>query len=250
MWFLGNGSEYGENLPAAATVFRGVAKINSHEPCYKCGGSGQYPSALYNGVCFGCGGCGKRHIIVRAYTPEALQKLKARQAALAAKKEAKRAAIQAERQAAVVAAAAEFEASNPGFIALIGASNNEILQGMVEGFNKWGKLSEKQVAFAKNILEEEAIKAKKLNEFVGYTGKKIVLELVVSHVYHGSGHFGSFTYLGFEDAEGRAFIWKTSGRLGYKRGERVEVKAKIKEHEVYNGVNQTVLSHCKITPVE
>lgn len=54
--------------------------------CPRCGGLGDYVKGINYGICFLCGGSGKRNYTYKEYTPEHEAKLEARRQAKAAKK--------------------------------------------------------------------------------------------------------------------------------------------------------------------
>jgi hypothetical protein len=63
------------------------------------------------------------------------------------------------------------------------------------------------------------------------------------------GQFGDKVLHTFEDGQGNAAVWFSSGRA-LKIGKTYEIKATVKEHGEYNGIKQTVLSRCKEAEVE
>lgn len=247
MWFYQNGTEYKGTALLGGGPVRIISEVGQ---CPRCGGSGAYPSSLYNGVCFECNGHGKVKQAIRVYTTEGLEKYQARKAARIAKVEAKRAARIAARLAEVKARAEHFEATHPGLIeALRKIENNRVAAGYVAHFEREGILYEYQIEAAQALLEKAAKEAANLNEHFGQVGEKIELVLTLTHTYHGQGHFGAFSYVNFEDAQGRAFIWKASTHVSAEKGQ-LKVKGTIKEHSEYQGRKQTVLSRCKISEVK
>lgn len=60
------------------------------------------------------------------------------------------------------------------------------------------------------------------------------------------------------DAEGNCYVWKTTGWLevetddGFilaKPGDKVSMRATVKEHGEYHGIKQTVLTRCKVSEI-
>ena len=54
----------------------------------------------------------------------------------------------------------------------------------------------------------------------------------------------------FVDEHGNILIWNTGSWKTLQEGKRYNLKGKIKEHNTYNGENQTILTRCTITKVE
>jgi hypothetical protein len=68
----------------------------------------------------------------------------------------------------------------------------------------------------------------------------------------------------FADAEGNCYIWKTGSPLGMyvdkeqdgwldwipaTHGDKIQLKATVKDHKEYKGIKQTVLTRCKVTKI-
>lgn len=112
-----------------------------------------------------------------------------------------------------------------------------------------------------------------MSKHVGNIGDKITVEVKLVHEfqytdyrfsYYGKDHF---TYI-MEDADGNAFVWKTTNMLGMDvlkeerneskyytfegvhKGDTCTIKGTVKEHSEYKGVQQTVLTRCKVTAIE
>lgn len=114
--------------------------------------------------------------------------------------------------------------------------------------------------FSKKIeaAEKELAKNDSTSEWFGEVGKRYDLELTYtgSHCWEASfGYHDSIQYLHkFRDEAGNEYAWKTGSSLGYysdtyrpvKEGEKVILKATVKEHGEYKGTKQTVLTRCKI----
>ena len=100
-------------------------------------------------------------------------------------------------------------------------------------------------------------------EYVGEIGKRIELELtlmgvcsyeVPSHSYYREAD--TMLVYKFEDENGNALVWKTGTGLravnedGYyihfAKGDKIKVKATVKDHKVYKNKKQTVISRVKV----
>ena len=205
--------------------------------CWKCNGSGTYEWGAcingcysYSGVCYACGGTGVVVEKTKEYTPEHAAKLEAQRAKRQAKKDA-------ERSEAEAKAAAD--------------------------------KAEREKAQAQREAEWAAEKAK--SAYIGSAGEK--LDVVVTLAFETSFEVPSFrgygtvemTVYGFKDEAGNIFIWKTGGFLSIEhkvfkkngtdyfienefahKGDRIRIKATIKEHAEYKGTKQTVLTRVKM----
>ena len=199
--------------------------------CWKCGGSGVYEwgaiingCCSYAGECYACGGTGVVITKTKEYTPEHAAKLEAAREKRQAKREAEAAQKEAERQAAI---------------------------------------DEYKRAQAQKEAEWAAERAK--SEYVGSVGDK--LDVVVTLAFETTFEVPSFrgygtaemTVYGFKDESGNILIWKTGGCLyiehqvkGFieneyaRKGDKIRIKASIKDHSEYKGTKQTVLTRVKL----
>ena len=205
--------------------------------CYKCNGTGiykwygyHYNGAVseYEGVCYDCNGTGKQTIKTKEYTPEHQAKLNAKREAEIAKKQA--------------------------------------------------EIKAQQEAEAKKQAEYEAkIKAEKAkSEYIGKAGDKI--DMVVTVAFESSYEIPSFrgygmtevSVYGLKDEEGNLMVWKTStGFLMIEKkicnpndpteyryenefahkGDKIRIKATIKEHTEYKEQKQTILTRVKVLEI-
>jgi ribosomal protein L36 len=86
------------------------------------------------------------------------------------------------------------------------------------------------------------------SDFVGQIKERIKgLELVLEKIiFLGYGAFGS-TYLHLmKDETGNVFSWITGNKMEVDEGSNIKIDASVKEHKVYNGVKQTVLTRAKM----
>lgn len=206
-------------------------------PCAKCKRTGKVIWNFMDGVCFDCNGKGWYYEEEREYSPKE-----------AAKREAKLAKERAVWEACE-AARAEQEAK---------------------------MAAEEARKEAERLAEIE----RNRGQFIGEVGDKIQLEVtLVSRFSFERPCYGApwktecvIGYV-FKTDDGNTLVWKTTGSLGYevevpwesedyfrrdsdKRkkwdwvspedGDRLTIKATIKEHYEYNNVNQTILTRVKI----
>ena len=113
-----------------------------------------------------------------------------------------------------------------------------------------------------------------MSKHIGNIGDKITAEVKLIHEfqytdykfnrYGGTDHF---TYI-MEDADGNAFVWKTTNIMGMNvlkeerneskyydfvavnKGDTCVLTGTVKEHTEYKGTPQTVLTRCKVTAIE
>lgn len=89
-------------------------------------------------------------------------------------------------------------------------------------------------------------------------GDKIETEVILKRFNWISGMYGDSTILNFEDIKGRSLHWFSSSidldpdsgknywtDTELKLGMNLKIKGTVKNHTVYNGVNQTQLLRCK-----
>lgn len=191
--------------------------------CWKCNGSGIYywgANGCYSGVCFACDGSGIITTNTKEYTPE---------------HEAKLAAQRARRQEKRRIKFEKFDADR-------------------------ARRQHEQEERDRKIAEEKA-----KSQYIGQVGDKI--DKVVTLVFIADYDVPSFrgygmttmSVYGFVDDDGNMLVWKTGGCLYIEhevkgfieneyahKGDRIHIKATIKDHSEYDGQKQTVLSRVKL----
>lgn len=88
----------------------------------------------------------------------------------------------------------------------------------------------------------------KESNFVGEVKGRLkdVSLLLEKIIYLGSGSFGpSYLHL-LKDVDGNAFSWITGNKVEAAEGTKVTVDATVKEHKIYKGTKQTVLTRAKV----
>lgn len=107
--------------------------------------------------------------------------------------------------------------------------------------------------FMVSKIEED--KEKREIEFLGNVGDKIEVEGTFKDFKMFNGYaYGTYTYLYFFKVNNSILMWKTTKYLAENRdesledliGKKVKIKAKIKEHNIYNDIKQTVITRAKI----
>lgn len=83
------------------------------------------------------------------------------------------------------------------------------------------------------------------SSYIGNKGEKITVKVVSCKCVTSWDSMYGTTYLyKFIDNAGNVLIWKTSTAIECNRV--VELTAKVKDHEEYNGVKQTIVYFCKV----
>lgn len=85
------------------------------------------------------------------------------------------------------------------------------------------------------------------SDFVGNLDEKIECVLKLQKICNFESQWGLTYIYNFLDDNENVFIWKTSKSLPeIEEGDNITISGKIKEHNKYNGIKQTVLTRCKI----
>lgn len=88
----------------------------------------------------------------------------------------------------------------------------------------------------------------KESNFVGEVKTRLKgLELMIEKIiYLGCGSFGpSYLHL-MKDGDGNVFSWITGNKIEKAEGENVRLDGTVKQHKIYNGTKQTVLTRAKV----
>lgn len=101
--------------------------------------------------------------------------------------------------------------------------------------------------------EAELKRAERLNslkgsQHLGKVGERLRdVALLLYGVYSFESAYGATTVYRFRDAQDNVVLWYASSNQELIIGDRVVLDGTIKKHDVYKGINQTVLSRCKVT---
>lgn len=143
--------------------------------------------------------------------------------------------------------------------------DNEDLTGYEDGFSWEFTVTLIREKENKKYLDSlTPIEAKKVSNYVGEVGERLDITLTLKREVSWESHFGyrtqtQYLYI-FNDDNGNVLTWKTSNLIcGYcektndlafaEVGDKVTMKATVKEQTIYEGVKQTVLTRCKIESV-
>ena len=224
-----------------------IAYLAQHEPetkiengraivtkiCWRCGGSGKFgPLQIENGDCFACTCQGlspvqKLRLKVLDHARDVRNKATAE-----ARKERKRAAGEANRSARALAAEAR----------------------KLEGQRRWceehghGPITFAELD-AKRAAEDEA-KASKMRH-IGTVGKREEFEVTFERFHRledirvGYQNISRWLLV-FADEDGNELVWFTSGGIGgAEKGDKIKIRATVKEHGEHSGKPQTVITRAK-----
>ena len=247
--------------------------------CERCGGLGGSDAWLYTGwTCYKCGGSGiGPEIITKEYTPEYEAKLAERRAKRAEVKRLELLAQSAEKNKEFFQAHGYNE--NGKTYVVLGNTYN-IKDQLKELGCKWCNLIgwhspvklegfetveidvddvyEKDYAdtYRWNYWKREETFSAKIKEatdalnretnpskHMGNVGDKIEVEVELIRRGSFESDFGTTYVYTFKDSEGNVLVWKTKN---YFEVTTCTVKGTIKEHSEYKGIQQTVLTRCKV----
>jgi hypothetical protein len=135
----------------------------------------------------------------------------------------------------------------------------DLIEKFATDLRECGGLSDKQTEIVRNAMnrqgqfnaERDAKLAEKraheaaTSNWIGTEGERREFELDIQWVKIFEGIYGTSYIHGLKDLGGNVVIYKGSNCLGEK-GERVRIKATIKEHSERDGVKQTVIARPKV----
>jgi len=100
---------------------------------------------------------------------------------------------------------------------------------------------------AAQVKREEALEAKRSkSSHVGEIGARIDITATITVVKAIDGFYGISYFTILEDSKGDVFKYVGSAELGAK-GDLITMKATVKDHTDYDGVNQTVINRPKLS---
>lgn len=98
--------------------------------------------------------------------------------------------------------------------------------------------------------EDEAAEAVKLSRHIGKIGERIELALIYSHGASFPGTFGTFFIQTFRTQDGATVVYKGTAPIRVDaKGDRLTIKATVKDHSKYGEVLQTIISRVKVLEV-
>lgn len=131
------------------------------------------------------------------------------------------------------------------------------LGSLAAAYDKYGKLSEKQVLAVRNSIEKsKARRAEWASEkaaldaqrtHLGVVGEKIDLVVTLRKAISIESQFGTSFIFIMEDAAKNLVIYKGNGSAFYdvQDGDTITIRATVKDHGVRDGVKQTIIQRPK-----
>lgn len=120
---------------------------------------------------------------------------------------------------------------------------------METGYVNWNYETGNEDLIKSKMPKEEG---KPESEFIGAVGDKFsqVVTFVRYFEYERNSYSGWGKELAriykFVDDSGNVLIWNTSSWKNLQEGTKYTIKAKVKEHNTYQGEKQTILTRCNI----
>jgi hypothetical protein len=112
-----------------------------------------------------------------------------------------------------------------------------------EGFRAYSVWHIVKAEWDKKTKETEAKNS--LNEYIGEVGAKIELTLTVHKYRLIESDYGSSIFVSSFDTDGRNVVFFDNKCRDYEIGQVINVTAKVKKHEEYNGRKQTTIYYVK-----
>ena len=103
--------------------------------------------------------------------------------------------------------------------------------------------------------EQEAYEAARRGHFFGEIGEKIEIPVTYKGCFSFDTMYGITTVYKFDTDDGAHLIWKTSADLGGNtfyvvEGDRITIRATIKNHKGWSGIDQTELTRLKVVSAD
>jgi hypothetical protein len=99
---------------------------------------------------------------------------------------------------------------------------------------------ERSTTYAKKKEKEQ-----EQSQYVGEIGKRSTYTCILCKVVEFEGAYGIKSMHKFVDNSGNIFVWFKSGESEMEIDNTYTIKATVKNHDEYQNVKQTILSHCK-----
>lgn len=91
-----------------------------------------------------------------------------------------------------------------------------------------------------NIQQE-----KKVSNWIGQEKEKIQIKVILKKIVGYATQYGWTNIYIFKDENNNTLTWKTTKETNFEEGDKLEIKATIKEHLEYNGEKQTSILRVK-----
>lgn len=102
-----------------------------------------------------------------------------------------------------------------------------------------------------SYLNEKADKQRKgkgiQSEYIGVIGNTITCDVTVRRMHQYDSSYGTCCMHSLETDTGNVIVWFAQNSARWLRiGGRYQITAKVKKHETYRSINQTIVSHFKV----
>jgi hypothetical protein len=134
---------------------------------------------------------------------------------------------------------------------LVKASQGDFFRSMNKSLEDWGRLTKGQENAVLKMIERAAVRIEEqknrlaeegaTKQWIGEIGVRQVFDLVIKFVACYEGDMGLFFVNVMEDDNGNCIVYKGGKSLGGK-GEKIRIKATVKEHGSRDGIKQTIVS--------
>lgn len=138
------------------------------------------------------------------------------------------------------------------------ASFSTFYASLYDAFNRFGKLTEKQVMVARAGLEKAKARIQKREEdkqalnanrqWLGQEGEKLTVDVAVRKIIPISTVYGTSYIFIFEDEAKNVLIYRGNSKALYDvcEGDSVKLEATVGKHSVRDGVKQTIIQRPKL----
>lgn len=109
-----------------------------------------------------------------------------------------------------------------------------------------GVLASLLAVYRRGLEQEESKKAQPAAQgFLGEKGDKLKgLEVTAKVVRVQEGYYGPTTWMVAKTDSGHEVVWSASNARNWEPGDRIKIgSATVKDHKVYNGVDQTIITN-------
>lgn len=222
--------------------------------CPRCGGSGHFSYNQMDGtICYGCMGSGVKIMEVRWYTDAERARMDTRRAAARATR------INGFGGTILVLTGNTYNHREElreagcryndglGWYAPAGVSvevpfDCEAKELTWEAVSTNGQI---KTTLELKALVAEMFRKKSTSTYQGTVGEKLSVQVKVVRNIKLDGYYGESHMHIFEDADGNTYVWTTAAK-NLDVNSEISLAGTVKEHKEYNGVQQTVLTRCKV----
>jgi hypothetical protein len=195
--------------------------------------------------CWTCGNTGVRRTTQeRLYTEVELARANKSAVTRATRKAEKERIAREQAEKERSAKNAQFLTDNADFIKKLDTLDGDFWISFRKSFMQRATApTERQIALVEGEIAKRGENAS--SAFIGTVGEKVTLTVTVERVIVMNSCWGT-TYIRIaRTSEGNVVTYKGSASIG-NEGEVTKIKATVKDHVIYNGVNQTVIQRPKI----